>query len=317
MRLTIALGFLLAQLAAPAAVHYINARATNENRFTIEVTTTTSPQDFILRIGDPSSFNVAWGDGTTNTYTYSSYATQTHSYAAAGVHTIRMWGHAHWIDFFVWPDPGSGTPELITKVVTPIWGIDGLVDCTEMWKHCHSLTYFPTNLYDYVTNVTTFYDLMIECNNVTNLPPGFFRHQTNVTSMYAVCDQMEKLLAVDEDLFDSATNNLNLGWAFAKCYDLKSIPANLYRTQTKVTTSDYIHYRNYDLTNLPPLLFNTCTSIATLANGFYQCTNLLGHTPTNSAGQKLWEITPAITGTACFYQCTNLSDYASIPAGWK
>jgi hypothetical protein len=296
-----------------AAVHYIRTAATNENNFQVEVTTTTSPQNFICSFVSPSTLHVEWGDVTTNDFTSS--ITNTHSYAAAGVYTIKMSGHVHAIDFYQYP--GLGTPLLITAIKTPIWGINGMTTAVEMFKGCHNLTYFPANLFDYCPDITSFYDTFLECINVTSYSTHLFGHQANITSFYAVFDQNEKLTNIESTVFSGRTNVTVASWAFAKCYDLKSIPSGLYDSFTKNTSFEYVHYRNYDVTNLPPMLFNTCTNVTTYAYGFYQCTNLLGHTPTNAAGLKLWELTPEPTGTSCFYQCTNLSDYGDIPADWK
>jgi hypothetical protein len=41
------------------------------------------------------------------------------------------------------------------------------------------------------------------------------------------------------------------------------------------------------------------------------------HLPSGGAAPTLWLLSPTPTGTGCFNGCTNLSNYASIPAGWK
>jgi hypothetical protein len=73
-------------------------------------------------------------------------------------------------------------------------------------------------------------------------------------------------------------------------------------------------------------MFDRNTSVTTYAYAFEDCgrdltglipPGLIGTTPVNSAGQKLWQLSPTPTGTRCFYNCTSLSDYAAIPANWK
>jgi len=312
------------------------------NNFQIEVTTTNSPQDFICRFVNPGTLHVDWGDLSTNDY--NATVNVTHTYATAGVYTISMSGYVNLIDFFIYPDPGLGTPELISAILTPIQGITGLNSALEMFKHCENIPSIPAGIFDQCPGITTFYDTFLACRHITSIPPGLFNAQTNVTSFYATFDNCDLITQIPPGLFDNHTNNLNFAWLFAKCYDLQSIPVGLFDTNTNNKTFSYTFFRCYDitsipanlfdhnalvtdfsycfyectnLTSIPPLLFDHNTLVTDFSYCFYNCTNLTGPSPTNSAGLKLWELSPAPVGTGCFYNCTNLSDYASIPAEWK
>ena len=279
---------LLVGLPVLAAVHYIRAAATNENNFQIEVTTSTSPQNFICKFVSPGTLHVDWGDTTTDDF--NTTITNTHTYATAGIYTIRMSGHVHNIDFFVLPDPGTGTPDLITAIKTPIRGVDGLITALEMFKHGHNIPTIPVGMFDSCTNITSFYDAFLACNSLQYIPTNLFHFQTNVTSFYGTFKGCTTLTSIPAELFYHATNNLNFNWTFQGCTGLMAIP---------------------------DLLFSRCPDVTSYAYCFRGCTSLDGNTPHDGSGNHLWELTPEPTGTLCFGSDTGLDDYASIPADWK
>jgi hypothetical protein len=340
-----------------------------EDNFQIEVTTTTSPQNFICRFVNPGTLHVDWGNGSANDYNATINVTNT--YATAGVYTVRMSGTVGLIDFFIYPDPGLGTPKLITAIKTPVRGITGLNSAYEMFKHCENITTIPAGLFDNCPGITRFYDTFLACRKITSIPLGLFDAQKNVNNFYATFDNCDLITSVPVGLFNKHTNNMNFAWTFAKCYALSDVPESVFNTHRKNLTFDHVFFRCYALSSLsssmftnnplvttfanafsecralssiPPGLFNGNPAVTTFANAFYGCTNLTsfpsdlfakntnvtsyastfqgcmrltGASPTNSAGQKLWELTPPPTGTACFRNCTNLTDYATIPAEWK
>jgi hypothetical protein len=297
-----------------------------EDNFQIEVTTTTSPQNFICRFvittpGAGRTLHVDWGDGSANDY--AATGNVTHAYATGGKYTVRMSGYVNLIDFFIYPDPGLGTPRLISAIKTPIRGITGLNSAYEMFKHCENIPSIPVGLFDNCPGITRFYDTFLACKKITAIPPGLFDYQTNVTDFYATFDNCDLLKEIPPGLFDKHPNNTNFAWTFAKCYSLESIPAGLFDRHTRVTTFAYCFFRCWKLRSIPPLLFDRNTSVTTYANAFEDCgrdqvpPRLTGSSPANSAGLKLWELSPLPTGTRCFYNCTGLTDYATIPTNWR
>lgn len=286
-----------------------------EQNFQIEVTTTTSPQNFTCRFVDPGTLHVDWGDGSSEDF--NTTVNTTHTYATAGVYTVRMSGHVHLIDFFIYPDPGLGTPKLITAIKTPIRGITGLNSAYEMFKHCENIPSIPEGLFDECPGITTFYDTFLACKKITSIPPGLFNAQTNVTSFYATFDNCDALKEIPPGLFDKHPNVTNFAWTFAKCYALTGVPAGLFDKHTKVTTFSHVFFRCYALRSIPPLIFDKNTLVTNYTNAFEDCSQLTGASPVNSAGQKLWELVPVPTGTICFKNCTKLTDYDAIPATWK
>ena len=127
-------------------IFVLNSEISDTNNFQIEVTTAKSPQDFIVRFVNPGTLHIDWGDGITNDYDTTVNAT--HTFAKAGVYTVKMSGYVNHIDFFIYPDPGLGTPKLITAIKTPIRGIKGLNSASEMFKHCENIPTIPEGLFD-------------------------------------------------------------------------------------------------------------------------------------------------------------------------
>ena len=287
----------------------------DRNNFQIEVTTKASPQDFIVRFVNPGILHVDWGDGSSNDYNATLNAT--HNYARAGVYTVRMSGFVNQIDFFIYPDPGLGTPKLITAIKTPIRGISGLNSATEMFKHCENIPSIPPGLFDLCPGITTFYDTFLACRRIKSIPAGLFDKQTNVVNFYATFDNCDSLTAIPPGLFDKHINNTNFAWTFAKCYALTNIPPGLFDAHTKVTTFAYVFFRCYALTSVPALLFDRNTQVTDYSHAFEDCKKLTGDSPVNKAGLKLWQLSPVPNGTSCFLNCTNLNDFPVIPANWK
>jgi hypothetical protein len=293
----------------------INTEKPDTNNFQIEITTTISPQNFIVRFVNPGTLHIDWGDGSTNDYDTTVNAT--HTYAAAGIYTVRMFGYVNQIDFFIYPDPGLGTPKLISAIKTPIRGIIGLNSATEMFKHCENIPSIPPGLFDQCPGITTFYDTFLACKRIKTIPPGLFNAQTNVVNFYATFDNCDSLESIPPNLFDKHINNTNFAWTFAKCYSLRNIPAGLFDAHTKVITFAYVFFRCYSLTSIPPNLFDKNTKVTDFSNAFEDCRILSGESPINSAGKKLWELSPIPKGFKCFFNCTKLTDYSTIPPSWK
>ena len=347
-----------------------------EDNFQIEVTTTTSSQNFIIRFVNPDTLHVDWGNGSANDFNATNAEINfTNTYAISGVYTVRMSGKVKSIDCYAYiadgGGPGYGTPVLVSAIQSTIRGITGLTSGYEMFKGCRNITNIPAGLFDQCPGITTFYDTFLECSKITSIPLGLFNAQSNVVNFYATFDNCDLLASVPAGLFNKHTNNTNFAWTFAKCYSLTGMPESVFNTHRKNLTFDHVFFRCYALPSLssalftnnplvttfanaftecralssiPPGLFDKNTAVTTFAYAFYGCTNLssippdlfakntnvtsyastfegcmrlTGASPTNSAGQKLWELTPTPIGTACFRNCTNLTDYDTIPAGWK
>jgi len=245
--------------------------------FQVQVTTPAPSTAFKVGFTSPTDLLVDWGDG--NSDTYNTTGVKTHTYASAGTYTVSMSGHAHKIDFYT-----SATPTLLSAVLTPIVGVDGLVSCANMFYGCTALANLPDDLFRYVTGVLDFNSSFRGCTALDSIPDDLFRYNSDVTSF--------------------------LG-CFYGCYNISTLPADLFHYNPDVTSfANCFMYCNA-LTAIPAALFDYNVSVSSFAYTFYGCSALGGNAP------ALWTRDPAPTGTTCFYNCTGLSNYASIPAGWK
>ena len=79
------------------------------------------------------------------------------------------------------------------------------------------------------------------------------------------------------------------------------------------------------LTSIPETLFASNTKVNDFSNCFSYCSGLTGNVPVDNdatpiynrsgSGKKGYAIVKNYAD--CFYNCTGLTDYSSIPSGWK
>lgn len=65
------------------------------------------------------------------------------------------------------------------------------------------------------------------------------------------------------------------------------------------------------LDNVDPTMFNNNNKIENCEGIFYGCTNLAGTAP------ELWKRTNITKHSYAFWNAKKLSNYSSIPSGWK
>ena len=121
-----------------------------------------------------------------------------------------------------------------------------------------------------------------------------------------------------------------IDYAFLYCRNLKTIPEGLFDYCTEVT-SFFGTFEETGITEIPVGLFDKCTKVTDFAKTFEGCTALTGESPytiINVDGQDvkvhLYEranypeyFTAPTSYWSCFYNCTKLTDYSSIPSGWR
>jgi hypothetical protein len=117
------------------------------------ITTTTSPQDFTVYLGLPSSLVVDWGDGSSYD-TYTTTGNVTHTYATAGSYKIRIRsGTVGRIAF----GEDSCTPTLLTAVDRVISASLGLVSAYNMFNGCTNIASWAAGFFNAASaNVTNF-----------------------------------------------------------------------------------------------------------------------------------------------------------------
>lgn len=194
-------------------------------------------------------------------------------------------------------------------------------DFSLVFFECQNLTgAIPTDSFRYNTNATTFQMTFYGTRKMSgSLPTDLFRYNWRNTSFYSTFTHSFGVSgAIPVDFFRYNTNVVICQNTFYET-QVTSIPTGLFDYVTLCTNFQGTFHDCTNLTSIPPLLFDKTTNVFTYADCFLAAGAFLsGHTPTNSAGLKLWQLTlPTPVGTDCFDGQTGLSDYASVPAGWK
>lgn len=111
---------------------------------------------------------------------------------------------------------------------------------------------------------------------------------------------------------------------FRNCTKLTSIPDGLFANHPEATDFTQCFYGCTGLTSLSSDLFVNNTKVTSFGSCFAHCTGLTSSTPLDNDGTPLYNRSEGKDGYSvvkyydnCFYKCTLMSDYSSIPSGWK
>ena len=249
--------------------------------FQLELTVASSDKYLKLWYANSVNFTIDWGDGYTETVNggtqYSDYIG--HTYSAAGVYTISLSGQTSWFEV----GDGVELEPSISRILTPIVGITGLTSLSNTFFGI-GITEIPADLFDYsCENVTDFSYVFQACNYITSIPNALFFNCQNATYFRAAF-YSSGITSIPSDLFDNCPNVTSFHSIFRDCPNLTSIPSGL---------------------------FSNCLNVTNFEQTFYYCTNLTGDAP------EFWTRDPEPDGSLCFHDDTGLTNYASIPAGWK
>ena len=140
------------------------------------------------------------------------------------------------------------------------------------------------------------------------------------------------MVAIPEGLFDNCTEVTSFYGTFGGCDNLTTIPAGLFDSCTGVTSFSHVFSSCSALTSIPEGLFDYNTKVTEFMYAFSMCGNLTGESPytvinINGVDTKVhlyeranypeyFNATPT-SYSSCFYDCSRLTDYSSIPTGWK
>ena len=207
---------------------------------------------------------------------------------------------------------------------------------------CENLTgSIPTRLFSNCPNVTSFEKTFYNCTNLTGrISPGFFDNCQNTITfqqVFAFCAGLTG--SIPKGLFDNCSNVTDLSHVFYNCSGLTgSIPTGLFDNCPNVTTFSSIFYTCSGLTKIPAGLFDNCPDVTSFVHTFFNCVglteipaglfdscpNVTNFNQTfaysiNLEGMApdLWNRTNVTNFLKCFEHCTKLSNYNSIPSGWK
>ena len=157
--------------------------------FIFKITTTTSPQTFVIPCTNTGTFNatVDYGDGTgSQTVTAYNDANLTHSFATAGQHTITIDGTFPNVNFF-----NNAASRVLVNEVVDLGDVGWL---TFSFRGCTNLTAFNGGTAD-TSSVNNMSIMFFSCNSLTSLDLSGFDTSsvTNMSYMFYACPSLTSL----------------------------------------------------------------------------------------------------------------------------
>jgi len=224
--------------------------------FIFKITTTTSPQTFVIPCVNVGTFNatVDYGDGTgSQTVTAYNDSNLTHSFATAGQYTITIDGTFPNVRF----NDNAASREALDEVVD--LGDVGWVNFFRAFRDCTNLTAFNVGTAD-TSSVTTMQEMFLNCTSLTTLDVSNFDTSSN-TNMAAMFYSCSSLTALDLSSFDTSSVT-NMYLMFNGCSNLTSLDVSNFDTSS-VTDISRMFLNCTSLTNLDIKHFD----ISSVTNG--------------------------------------------------
>lgn len=170
----------------------------------------------------------------------------------------------------------------------------------------------PEYLFSNNPNATDFSSCFLESENLKYIPEKLFNNNPNVIDFSSCFYSCTKLLSIPEGLFSNNPNVTNFNACFRNCVNLTSIPENIFIYNSNVFNFSSCFQNCSSLKFIPIKLFNNNHKVSDFSYCFSSCILLSGNSP------ELWlRTSPVPDGSLCFHNCTGLSNYATIPNGWK
>ena len=288
-------------------------------------------------------FDVDYGDGSKYHITSATDENRKHTYKESRTYTVKISGKCECFSFYdvedskltisklvQWGEIGVKTINFSTcsnlegtipkSSENTFANMDGIGSgaVSRLFLNCTKLTgSIPDNLFQNYKGKTAF-AIFAQCTGLTgSIPEDLFSDCVNIEYFGATFQSCTGLTgSIPKDLFVNCTKVTNFQTTFNGCSGLTGgIPENLFSNCTKVTTFTSTFQNCRGLTgSIPEDLFANCIEVTNFQTTFRGCTGLTGNAP------ALWDtmVYPNVTvSTQCFGYCTNLSNYASIPDGWK
>jgi hypothetical protein len=210
----------------------------------------------------------------------------------------------------------------------------------------------PAGLFRYNVNVTDFSGVFYSCAYLTTVPEDLFRYNTKLQG-FSQTFMSSGLVSVPAGLFKYNVNVVGFSELFTSCTSLVSLPADLFKYNVLVTYFNKLCFGCSNLISVPPHLFRYNVLASVFNYSFYLCRKLVlnknifyadGEENTRflnmncdfaytfymssylgaSVGEapELWNCnfgTGTIGSTQTFrnHSLASVSNFASIPAGWK
>ena len=234
--------------------------------FIFKITTTTSPQTFVIPCVNIGTFNatVDYGDGTgSQTVTNYNDSNLTHSFATAGQHTITIDGTFPNVKFY----NNQESRLLIDEVVD--LGDVGWVHLYRAFRDCSNLTTFNLGTGN-ISNVADISQWFERCVSLTTLDLSSLDTSsvTNTNYMFQHCTG---LTAIDLSNFDTSSVT-SMASMFGNCTSLTSLDVSNFDT-SNVTTMQEMFRDCTSLTSLDLSNFNT-SNVTTVYGMFRFCKSL-------------------------------------------
>lgn len=291
-----------------------------------------------LPISGNVNCDIEWGDGSKESVN-SNYPT--HSYIRAGVYVVKIvgdfnrlyrgstniskilnWGNSNMS--LVTVEQAFSSYVNLTEVAGDEFGVLSRVQSfLRTFFNCSGLTTVSENLFKYCNAATNFSGTFLNCTSLSAITDNLFINCYNATNFSQVFQGCKSLTNIPNNLFANCINATNFNNIFNGCSNLISIPEDLFKNNIKATNFERVFYGLTKLQAIPNNVFDNNKNAVSFTRTFENCSGLTGNTPTGTDGLELWEragqpgYPSSIYGTQCFYRATRLTNYSSIPTGWK
>lgn len=291
-----------------------------------------------LPISGNVNCDIEWGDGSKESVN-SNYPT--HSYIRAGVYVVKIvgdfnrlyrgstniskilnWGNSNMS--LVTVEQAFSSYVNLTEVAGDEFGVLSRVQSfLRTFFNCSGLTTVSENLFKYCNAATNFSGTFLNCTSLSAITDNLFINCYNATNFSQVFQGCKSLTNIPNNLFANCINATNFNNIFNGCPNIIEIPENLFKYNIKATNFERVFYGLTKLQAIPNNVFDNNKNAVSFTRTFENCSGLTGNTPTGTDGLELWEragqpgYPSSIYGTQCFYRATRLTNYSSIPTGWK
>lgn len=291
-----------------------------------------------LPISGNVNCDIEWGDGSKESVN-SNYPT--HSYIRAGVYVVKIvgdfnrlyrgstniskilnWGNSNMS--LVTVEQAFSSYVNLTEVAGDEFGVLSRVQSfLRTFFNCSGLTTVSENLFKYCNAATNFSGTFLNCTSLSAITDNLFINCYNATNFSQVFQGCKSLTNIPNNLFANCINATNFNNIFNGCSNLISIPEDLFKNNINATNFERVFYGLTKLQAIPNNVFDNNKNAVSFTRTFENCSGLTGNTPTGTDGLELLEragqpgYPSSIYGTQCFYRATRLTNYSSIPTGWK
>ena len=248
--------------------------------FIFKITTTTSPQTFVIPCVNIGTFNatVDYGDGTgSQTVTAYNDSNLTHSFATAGQHTITIDGTFPNIRFY-----NNQESRLLVDEVVDLGDV-GWVHLYRAFRDCSNLTTFNLGTGN-TSNVTGMSQWFENCTSLTTLDLSSL-DTSSATDMSYMFQHCTGLTAIDLSNFDTSSV-ISMVSMFRNCTSLTSLDVSNFDTSSVVGMQEMfrdcasltsLDLSNFNTSNVTTIyaMFRFCTSLTTLDISSFDTSNII------------------------------------------